>query len=779
MDNQKKYRNIANQMKSRESQLHIELDFIFKKNIFWDPIYLAHSEWLEHIPFAFWLVDALQPRKIVEIGTNDGSSYFSFCQAVANLELDTQCFSINTWSGAEHSSENYEDAYSQVSIHNKENYFSFSTLMRSIPEQALEHFEEGSIDLLHIDGLHTLDAVRQTFENWLPKLSPSAVVIMHDTNIRTRGFGVFRFFNELKAIYPHFEFAHGNGLGVIGVGNKQHTSMQALYRLSSKPSTLQQAKDIFSRLGKVCCDSRATFELQQKMDRQASEYKEALIYEQEQHALERGHITARINSQHQEIEALHAKLAEYQAQEHKFDAQQGALKTLQAEAKTNQARLEQERDLALHARRQLEINNATLSQQLAQAREQKFDAQQSALKALQADLNNQLTDAKTHQARLAQERDMALNTQHQLETKNAELSQEIEALHAKLAEYQAQEHKFDAQQGALKTLQAEAKTNQARLEQERDLALHARRQLEINNATLSQQLAQAREQKFDAQQSALKALQADLNNQLTDAKTHQARLAQERDMALNTQHQLETKNAELSQQLAQALEQLRETAHVQTQLQCERDTLVSQHKQIERELIDSRQRLHAAALLHQNELKQLQQQNSALTEHRLVLEASVAERFHELALMTRHAESLTRELESKEQQLQQARERAQRLKRSVSWKLTAPVRAIARTFKDKGEPSTNSTSTIERIANSGLFDERWYCEHYPEVAISSLSAIEHYLEIGAEQGYNPSSVFDTRWYIDTYPDVAQSAINPLIHYIMHGQAEQRHCLPTY
>lgn len=655
MDNQKKYRNIANQMKSRESQLHIELDFIFKKNIFWDPIYLAHSEWLEHIPFAFWLVDALQPRKIVEIGTNDGSSYFSFCQAVANLELDTQCFSINTWSGAEHSSENYEDAYSQVSIHNKENYFSFSTLMRSIPEQALEHFEEGSIDLLHIDGLHTLDAVRQTFENWLPKLSPSAVVIMHDTNIRTRGFGVFRFFNELKAIYPHFEFAHGNGLGVIGVGNKQHTSMQALYRLSSKPSTLQQAKDIFSRLGKVCCDSRATFELQQKMDRQASEYKEALIYEQEQHALERGHITARINSQHQEIEALHAKLAEYQAQE----------------------------------------------------------------------------------------------------------------------------HKFDAQQGALKTLQAEAKTNQARLEQERDLALHARRQLEINNATLSQQLAQAREQKFDAQQSALKALQADLNNQLTDAKTHQARLAQERDMALNTQHQLETKNAELSQQLAQALEQLRETAHVQTQLQCERDTLVSQHKQIERELIDSRQRLHAAALLHQNELKQLQQQNSALTEHRLVLEASVAERFHELALMTRHAESLTRELESKEQQLQQARERAQRLKRSVSWKLTAPVRAIARTFKDKGEPSTNSTSTIERIANSGLFDERWYCEHYPEVAISSLSAIEHYLEIGAEQGYNPSSVFDTRWYIDTYPDVAQSAINPLIHYIMHGQAEQRHCLPTY
>jgi len=87
-------------------------------------------------------------------------------------------------------------------------------------------------------------------------------------------------------------------------------------------------------------------------------------------------------------------------------------------------------------------------------------------------------------------------------------------------------------------------------------------------------------------------------------------------------------------------------------------------------------------------------------------------------------------------------------------------------------------STIEQIAYSGLFDEHWYREQYPDVANSSLSPIEHYLEMGAEQGYNPSPEFDTRWYINTYPDVAQSAINPLLHYIMHGQAEQRHCLPT-
>lgn len=167
-----------------------------------------------------------------------------------------------------------------------------------------------------------------------------------------------------------------------------------------------------------------------------------------------------------------------------------------------------------------------------------------------------------------------------------------------------------------------------------------------------------------------------------------------------------------------------------------------------------------------------------LAEHNHQLEACIRERFHELAAMTRHADNLTRELERKEQLVQQARERTQRLKKSVSWKLTAPVRAIARSFQNKGEPSSSRMSESELIANSGLFDERWYREHYPEVANNSLSAIEHYLELGAEQGYNPSPEFDTRWYINTYPDVAQSAINPLIHYIMHGKAEQRHCLAT-
>ena len=41
--------------------------------------------WLGHTPFAFWIVDALQPTTFVELGCHSGNSYSSFAQAVQTL----------------------------------------------------------------------------------------------------------------------------------------------------------------------------------------------------------------------------------------------------------------------------------------------------------------------------------------------------------------------------------------------------------------------------------------------------------------------------------------------------------------------------------------------------------------------------------------------------------------------------------------------------------------------------------------------------------------------
>ena len=81
----------------------------------WQPEHLAPSAWLEHIPFAYWLVGALRPRSIVELGTHWGVSYAAFCQAVERFGLPTRCHAVDTWTGDEHAGLYGEEVFAGVS----------------------------------------------------------------------------------------------------------------------------------------------------------------------------------------------------------------------------------------------------------------------------------------------------------------------------------------------------------------------------------------------------------------------------------------------------------------------------------------------------------------------------------------------------------------------------------------------------------------------------------------------------------------------------------------
>src|ERR1019366_9374788 len=98
---------------------------------------------------------------------------------------------------------------------NRTHYSSFSHLMRMTFDEAVPYFSDGSIDVLHIDGHHSYESVSSDFESWIRKVRPGGIVLFHDICIRTAGFGVWRFWEEICASFPHFAFAHNAGLGVI------------------------------------------------------------------------------------------------------------------------------------------------------------------------------------------------------------------------------------------------------------------------------------------------------------------------------------------------------------------------------------------------------------------------------------------------------------------------------------------------------------------------------------------------------------------------------------
>lgn len=179
-----------------------------------EPRLYGVGAWTSHLHFAYDLVAVLKPAVLVELGVDRGESYFAFCQSAAENFTGTRCFGVDTWRGDQHAGDYDETTFAQVAEHNRANYESFSTLLRSEFDDALPKFEPESIDVLHLDGLHTEAAVRHDVGLWLPQMRPGGILLLHDVGVRSKGFGVWKVWNELKEQGRSWTFPDGPGLGV-------------------------------------------------------------------------------------------------------------------------------------------------------------------------------------------------------------------------------------------------------------------------------------------------------------------------------------------------------------------------------------------------------------------------------------------------------------------------------------------------------------------------------------------------------------------------------------
>ena len=204
------------------------------------------SAWLGHAPFAAWLIEEFKPRSFVELGTHTGFSYLAICQAIKQLGHEAQCCAVDTWQGDEHAGHYGDEIFEKLRTQHDEPYGSFSSLLRMTFDQALEQFGPGSVDLLHIDGLHTYEAVKHDYESWLPKMSRNGVILFHDTHIRDEGFGVWKLWDELAQAYPSITFTHSAGLGCLFVGGD--IDPDKLKFLESEKE-VELTKALFSALG--------------------------------------------------------------------------------------------------------------------------------------------------------------------------------------------------------------------------------------------------------------------------------------------------------------------------------------------------------------------------------------------------------------------------------------------------------------------------------------------------------------------------------------------------
>ena len=211
------------------------------------PKYLSGtSSWVAHLPFAYELIRVLEPGVFVELGTWNGDSFFTFCQSVAENRLRTVCYAVDHWKGDDQAGSPDSAQYHRVQSYCSENYRDFAYLMQTDFTSASREFSDGQIELLHIDGLHTYEAVSSDFETWFPKVRNGGVILFHDICVRSsdnyQDFGVWKFWDELKSKHQTFEFGHGYGLGILVKGENAPA-------VAWLKSAMDESKSYFSRRG--------------------------------------------------------------------------------------------------------------------------------------------------------------------------------------------------------------------------------------------------------------------------------------------------------------------------------------------------------------------------------------------------------------------------------------------------------------------------------------------------------------------------------------------------
>lgn len=158
---------------------------LFKSTILQKP-----SAWSGHFYFATQLVKILNPQVTVDLGVDFGFSLFSLAYQNAGITYGIDWFEGDSQAGFRDTFEYCNDLKNRLT----ERYpVSEVKIIKGDFEDVAKTWYR-PIDILHIDGLHTYEAVKKDYQNWAKHVHQNGVIMFHDVETFV---GVATFFDQL------------------------------------------------------------------------------------------------------------------------------------------------------------------------------------------------------------------------------------------------------------------------------------------------------------------------------------------------------------------------------------------------------------------------------------------------------------------------------------------------------------------------------------------------------------------------------------------------------
>lgn len=168
----------------------------------------------DHLCFAYDLVEALRPRLVVDIGTGAGAALSMLCQSMRDHDVDGSAYGIDTWADEDGKDEEDPTRWSELNGFLRTYLRGVYYLLKMAPADGLQHFANGSVDILRIDAARAGAPLSALAEAWMERIAPGGVLLCPGVNDEARP-DLREDWLKVAAPGQAFLFPHGNGLGVL------------------------------------------------------------------------------------------------------------------------------------------------------------------------------------------------------------------------------------------------------------------------------------------------------------------------------------------------------------------------------------------------------------------------------------------------------------------------------------------------------------------------------------------------------------------------------------